>query len=1139
LPIQRGDTSPKTVHTYTVLEYICSPQIQNKEEEKQFKLQEKSETLAVKAKKTYKKVANRIKPVATTLPEEFRIERRIPEDPLANMPKLPTHPPDFEAGKRYTLERKEAMPINKDSFLWPEEEKLVHYLIKAHEKAFAWDETEKGKFSNEYFDPVVIPTIEHVPWVLRNIPIPPGIHDRVVEIIKDKISSGIYEPSNSSYRSRWFCVLKKDGKSLRIVHDLQPLNAVAIKDSAVPPIIEPYAESFGGKACYSMFDLFVGFDQRELAQQSRDLTTFQTPLGTFRLTSIPMGYTNSMQIFHGDTTFLLQEEIPHVTVPFIDDIPIKGPSTRYETTDGGYETLVENPGIRRFVWEHLQDVNRIVQRIEHAGATFSGYKSFVCVESAVVVGHKCTYQGRMPDDSRIRKILDWPICNDLTEVRGFLGTLGTIRIFIKDFALHARPLVQLTRKDVEFDFGEDQLIAMETLKQLTEDCQAIRAIDYMSSNEVILAVDSSWIAVGFILSQIGDDGKRYPSRYGSITWNEREQKYSQAKIELYGLFRALKALRIFIIGVENLTVEVDARYIKGMINNPDIQPNATLNRWIAGILLFDFKLRHIPGKDHVSADGLSRRPKAPEDPVEIDDTDDWIDHAYSFAIDCLNRQNVACPIKDGDTKAAVKSVKGLKISQPQSPTAFVLSLHQAEIEIPRAEKSKTKDEKIKEIKSFLEAPEQPISMDDQGFKQFIKKASNFFVLDGQLWKKDQQGRHKLVIPEERRLGIIRQAHDELGHKGIYTVRTRLLERFWWPDLDEDVKWYIKTCHECQIRLMKKIVIPATVPTPAGLFRKVYIDTMLMPKAQGYRYIIHARCSLISYPEWTKARNDNFKTIANFIHEKILCRWGAVEIIVTDNAPQYIQAVEYLAEKYHIHHIKISPYNSRAQGPIERRHFDVREALIKAADGDESKWPNVAPSVFWAETVTIQKSCGYCPFYLAHGVEPLFPFDLAEATYLAPDLDKIVSTEDLIANRAKMLMKRPKDLEHVKQQILKARWESVRQLEKNLGNKIKDYNFKPGTLVLVRNSSLDKGLQNKTKPRYFGPMVVIRRTKGGAYVLGELDGSLSKLRFAAFRLIPYLPRDIRSVPVTKLDLDNLEDITHDSGNPADVDQDIEN
>lgn len=73
-----------------------------------------------------------------------------------------------------------------------------------------------------------------------------------------------------------------------------------------------------------MFNLFVGFNHRSLAHQSRDLRTFQTLLGTFQLTSIPMRYTNSMQISHGDTTFLLQEEIPHVTIPFIDDIPAKG-----------------------------------------------------------------------------------------------------------------------------------------------------------------------------------------------------------------------------------------------------------------------------------------------------------------------------------------------------------------------------------------------------------------------------------------------------------------------------------------------------------------------------------------------------------------------------------------------------------------------------------------------------------------------------------------------------------------------------------------------------------------------------------------------------------------------------------------------
>ena len=217
-------------------------------------------------------------------------------------------------------------------------------------------------------------------------------------------------------------------------------------------------------------------------------------------------------------------------------------------------------------------------------------------------------------------------------------------------------------------------------------------------------------------------------------------------------------------------------------------------------------------------------------------------------------------------------------------------------------------------------------------------------------------------------------------------------------------------------------------------------------------------------------------------------------------------------------------------------MDVREAIVKATDGDISKWPDVTPSVFWAERVTIQKSTGYSPYYIAHGVEPLFPFDLAEATYLAPGLQSLVSTEELIAQRAIMLQKRPQDLLRVRERLVKARWDSVIQLEKSLKGRIQDFDFKPGQLVIVRNSKFDKTLSDKTKPRFSGPMVVIERTKGGSYVLGELDGSVSRLRYAAFRVFPYHPRDLKAVPVTKLtedDLGNLENYSHDSGNPLDV------
>src|SRR3984957_19735524 len=178
----------------------------------------------------YKPVAKWTKPVPTTLPKQFHIQRRPVPNALDDIPVLPTHPPNFRPGKRYTHEQKAANNQNLTGFLWPEEEKLAHKLIRVQEDALAWVELEKGSFSPEYFDLIIFPVVEHIPWQFRNIPIPPGKYNEIISIIKDKIATGIYEPSNLSYQSCWFCVFKKDGKSLWIVHNLQPLNAVSIQD---------------------------------------------------------------------------------------------------------------------------------------------------------------------------------------------------------------------------------------------------------------------------------------------------------------------------------------------------------------------------------------------------------------------------------------------------------------------------------------------------------------------------------------------------------------------------------------------------------------------------------------------------------------------------------------------------------------------------------------------------------------------------------------------------------------------------------------------------------------------------------------------------------------------------------------------
>ena len=93
-----------------------------------------------------------------------------------------------------------------------------------------------------------------------------------------------------------------------------------------------------------------------------------------------------------------------------------------------------------------------------------------------------------------------------------------------------------------------------------------------------------------------------------------------------------------------------------------------------------------------------------------------------------------------------------------------------------------------------------------------------------------------------------------------------------------------------------------------------------------------------------------------------------------------------------------------------------------------------------------------------------------------------------------------------------------KFEEDHGKTIRDYDFKRGSLVLVRNTAIEKSLNRKMRARYLGPVVVVARNKGGAYILCELDGTVFDRPVAAFRVLPYQARSTIPLP------DNFHDIT---------------
>jgi hypothetical protein len=114
-------------------------------------------------------------------------------------------------------------------------------------------------------------------------------------------------------------------------------------------------------------------------------------------------------------------------------------------------------------------------------------------------------------------------------------------------------------------------------------------------------------------------------------------------------------------------------------------------------------------------------------------------------------------------------------------------------------------------------------------------------------------------------------------------------------LVNDVKWFIWSCHKCQVHQTQRFHIPLTIPIIGGLFRKVHIDMMLMPHSGGYWYIVQTRCVLTAYPEWRMLHSENSTTLSSFIFEDLLCRWGPLSEIVADSGPAFVQALHILTD----------------------------------------------------------------------------------------------------------------------------------------------------------------------------------------------------------------------------------------------------
>ena len=950
---------------------------------------------------------------------------------------------------------------------------LIEMLVN-HEAAIAFDWTESSQIHEDVSPPIMIKTVEHEAWQEPSFPVPKGLLPVVLEILRDRLERGVLEYCDGPYRNPWFLVAKKAPGAYRLINAAMKLNSVTLRDANLPPSVDEFSEEFAGCAIASLIDFFSGYDQLVLALECRDMTAFMTPLGLLRMTTPPQGATNSVAQFVRVVMRILGKLYPTIAMPYLDDVGVKGPYTTY----GDEETL---PGIRQYVYEHILNLDKKMDRIERAGACI-GAKSQFCHNGMNVVGFICGYNGRTPSTSKVIKILEWPACKNATEGRAFIGVCVYYRIWIKDFATVAAPIYELFRKNVRWNWGKEQQQAMDKLKTALTTAPALCKIQYGPEwGEIYVGVDASLDGWGGVMGQFDENKERRVSRYESGIWNKAERRYDATKRECRGVLKCLQRLRYWLYGV-HFILETDAKVLVAQLNRAATDlPGALVTRWIAWIRMFDFEVRHVKGSTHTAADGLSRRPRTESDNLDEQyegDIDDWI----AAELDYL-----------GISASSVEEA----LSNKQE------SVQEDPLDDGYSEHSQS-------LAWFLTTLKKPVGMSRVEFRALKREATKYSVRDRQLWRNATKAfLPRLVIDsEERRTELLGALHDEVGHRGRESTYARLAARYFWNGMYLDVRKYVDSCKKCQLKSKTRLE-EALFPTRASrLFTDLAIDVVHLPNAEGYTGLVICRDKLSGWPEARALRTITAKAIADFIWQDVICRHGIFGRLTVDGGAEFKGEVIKILRKYGVKRVQISAYNAQANGKSEGGHKPIVNALIALTEGGRTKWPRHLHSVLFAERTSVHEPTGHTPFYLVYGREAVLPIEAKYPTWRTLDWSSVHTHEELLVVRARQLEMRDEDiLESMAKQTRKRQegqeyWDETHNIRKEPIN-VKDTVLYYDTFAVDR----DKSRATKLNWRWLGPYrVATADSMKGVYTLEDMDGAKLRGTFSGNRLKKFVERD---------------------------------
>ena len=211
-------------------------------------------------------------------------------------------------------------------------------------------------------------------------------------------------------------------------------------------------------------------------------------------------------------------------------------------------------------------------------------------------------EGIRPLPDNLEKVKAWAIPQDVTDICAIIGLGNYYRRFIKDYSKKVQPLVELTKKDVQFKWGKQEQEAFDTLRDALLGA-GIVSHPQENGGTFILDTDASGTTVGCVLSQ-EQDGKEKVIAYGSKALSRQERNYCVTDRELLAVRYFIEYYQQYLLG-RKFIVRTDHQAIRWLFSLKE--PKDRIGHWLETLSRYQFLVEHHPGKKHGNADALSRR----------------------------------------------------------------------------------------------------------------------------------------------------------------------------------------------------------------------------------------------------------------------------------------------------------------------------------------------------------------------------------------------------------------------------------------------------------------------------------------------------------------------------------------------------